>query len=59
MTSMQGWIRVVVEEKVGVVEGAERRGLRAALGVVHSESDRRRDADRDDPRQRQRDVDAV
>ena len=50
---------MVVEEKVGVVEGAERRGLRAALGVVHSESDRRRDADRDDPRQRQRDVDAV
>jgi len=48
-----------VDEEVGVVEGAEGRRLSSSFGVVHTESDRRRDGDRDDPGESKHHVDTT
>jgi len=48
-----------VDEEVRVVKSTEGRGLGSSLGVVHPQSDGRRDSNGDDPSQSQCDVDTV
>lgn len=48
-----------VDEEVWVVERTQRRSLETPVGVIHTESNRRRDCDRNHPSQCQHDVHAV
>ena len=52
------WRHGGIDEEVGVVKGADGRGFRPLLGVVHAEDDGQGDGDGDEPGQPHHDVDS-